>query len=91
MNTPGDPILNPKDSVNHYSRNKHMIAEGILINIFHRFPFLYGCPASHTPRNFWKLVHRGLVAHGYISPNGRYLTEKGFLYVQAQGEKFPHD
>lgn len=88
MKSPADPILQPGDEVNRYAKDKHEIAEAILINLFHRFHFLYGCPKNYTQRSSWKRVHRGLIHHEYTTPNGRYLTNKGFIYVQSRGKEF---
>lgn len=91
MKNPGDPILKPTDPVSRYTSEKHEMAEAILINLFHRFHFLFGSPHTHARREVWRMVHRALIHHAYITPNGRFLTDKGFEYVRLKGEEYTHN
>lgn len=91
MKNPNDPIIRPGDPTYRYTVEKHQIAEAILINLFHHIHFLYGSPKCHAQREKWRMVHRALVHHEYTTPNGRYLTNKGFIYVQSRGQEFTHN
>lgn len=88
MRNPADPILKPGDEVTSYSHSKHRVAEAILINLFHQLDPDFGCPKSHYIKSRWKSVHFALTANEYITPNGRFLTEKGFSYALAKGKEF---
>lgn len=92
LNCPDEPFLSPDEPITQYKALRQLFARAILRNIFHKLPTSMGMPrGSITNRKMWNRAFQALIVYEYTTPNGRFLTEKGFQYIQDHEREFkPH-
>lgn len=92
LNHPDPPFLEPGEPRSTYKYMKHKFCRAILLNIFHKLPVDLGCPRGNiTNKETWKRAIQALIVYEYLTPNGKFLTEKGFLYVKQHAWEWEND
>lgn len=82
------PFILEHEEVNSDRLMRHMNSQAILRNLFHHFSWNFCQPRYAEGKAQWQIAKDGLIQHEYITPNGNFLTEKGFQYISDHAKEF---
>lgn len=85
------PFIQPGEPVTQYAVDMEVAATAILRNLFHRYPWYFCRPTGNHPKQCWHRAQTSLIHHRLITPNGNFLTELGYSYIDTHQKDFtPH-